>query len=78
MGILHPRVRCPNCGGKIHTYRDYSVVGTDAQPLGGLSLTKTGTQCQLCGVPLTGRVIGKSRAEIAVAPVATPQEGDSI
>lgn len=64
MGLLHPRVRCPNCGGKIHTFRDPSVLGTKQQPWGRLTATRTGFQCQLCAVPLTGRTNGKW-AEIA-------------
>lgn len=77
MGMLNPRVRCPNCGGKIHTYRDRSVIGTPEQPWGRLTAQKTGAQCQLCAVPLTGRIVGRF-GEIAaveedfVAPVSEP------
>ena len=54
MGFWNPRARCPNCGGKIHT------------TLSGI-VERTGTSCQFCGVPLTGKV------RFGMAQLATAQ-----
>ena len=59
MGMLNNRAICPNCGGKIHT---------QARGLGHLTLSRsgppaqTGTECQFCGVALTGKVGIDNRA----------------
>lgn len=63
MGIRNMRAICPNCGGKI---------ATQPKGLGRLSLwanswflVKTGTECQWCGVKLTGKVTVDNRAVLA-------------
>jgi hypothetical protein len=71
MGVLNTRAICPSCGGKIHT---------QARGLGHLTwarsgpLVKTGSQCQWCGVKLSGKV-GLDNVAIAADDArATKQE----
>lgn len=68
MGLVNPRVRCPNCRNKIAIFRDYSVIGTSEQPHGGLSRKRTPPQCPSCGALLTGNVV-HGQAELAPPPV---------
>lgn len=62
MGLLNQRATCPNCGGKLHTrprglgYFTWMRSGP---------LVKTGTQCQWCGVALTGKVGWDNHAVVA-------------
>lgn len=66
MGLRSLRATCPNCGGKIHTR---------PKGLGHLTwanswvLAETGTECQFCGVALTGKITAGGMAVLAeVAP----------
>jgi hypothetical protein len=69
MGLRNLRAICPNCGGKIHT-----------QPKGLGHLTwanswltaQTGTECQHCGVALTGKITAAGRAVLAEPRSTTP------
>lgn len=54
MGLKNMRAICPNCGGKVHT-QPKGFLGTIALGANG-PLVKTGTQCEHCGVKLTGKV----------------------
>lgn len=68
MGVRNLRAICPACGGKIHT---------QAKGLGHITwanswfLVQTGTECQWCGVALTGKVKADGRAELVGAPQTT-------
>lgn len=63
MGIRNMRAICPNCGGKIHT---------QPKGLGNFTwanswmLVQTGSECQHCGVALSGKV-GPGNKAIAAA-----------
>lgn len=62
MGMRNLRAICPNCGGKIHT---------QPKGLGHITwanswfLVQTGSECQHCGVALTGKVTAGGKAELA-------------
>lgn len=62
MGVMNLRAICPNCGGKIHT---------QPKGLGHLTwarswfLVKTGSECQHCGVALSGKVDSGNKAILA-------------
>ena len=62
MGVRNLRAVCPKCGGKI---------ATQPRGLGHITwanswfLVQTGTECQHCGVKLTGKVKAGNRAELA-------------
>lgn len=63
MGIKNLRAICPNCGGKIHT---------QPKGLGHVSLwsnswflVQTGSECQHCGVALSGKVGPGNKAILA-------------
>jgi hypothetical protein len=71
MGLRSLRATCPNCGGKIHT-----------RPMGLGHLTwanswvfaQTGTECQHCNVPLTGKITPGGMAVLDEAkPVVSRQ-----
>jgi len=53
MGLRNQRAICPQCGGKIHTQPKGlgHVTWANSGPL-----AQTGSECQHCGVPLTGKV----------------------
>lgn len=55
MGIRNLRAICPNCGAKIHTQP--KGLGHVSLWMNSGPLVKTGTQCPMCGVALTGRVM---------------------
>jgi hypothetical protein len=62
MGVRNLRAICPNCDGKIHT---------QPKGLGHITwanswfLVQTGTECQWCGVTLSGKVGADGRAQLA-------------
>ena len=62
MGLRNLRAICPNCGGKI---------ATQPKGLGHITwmnswmFVRTGTECQWCGVKLTGKVDYRNMAELA-------------
>jgi Short C-terminal domain len=62
VGVRNLRAICPNCGGKIHT---------QPKGLGHITwansrmLAKTGTECQHCGVALSGKVGVDNKAILA-------------
>lgn len=53
MGIWNNRAFCPGCGGKIHTQGN--GIGVLVPGASG-PLTQTGTECQHCGLALSGKV----------------------
>lgn len=69
MGLRSLRATCPNCGGKIHT---------QPKGLGHLTwanswvLAQTGTECQHCGVALTGKITAGGQAVLAEATAPPP------
>lgn len=62
MGLRSLRATCPKCGGKIHTR---------PKGLGHLTwanswfLAQTGSECQFCGVALTGKITAGGDAVLA-------------
>lgn len=62
MGLVNNRAICPNCGGKIHTQaRGLGVL----LPIRSGIAVRTGTQCQHCGVTLSGKVGLDNKAILA-------------
>lgn len=67
MGFMNQRAICPKCGGKIHT---------QARGIGHLTwmrsgvLVKTGSECQWCGIKLSGKVGFDNKAIAADDPRA--------
>lgn len=68
MGIRNLRAICPNCGAKIHTQP--KGLGHVSLWMNSGPLVKTGTQCPMCGVALTGKVLLGNQAELAPQPPA--------
>lgn len=62
MGARNLRAVCPKCGGKIHTQPKGLGHFTWAN---SWFLVKTGTECQHCGVALSGKVKMGNQAELA-------------
>lgn len=62
MGLLNNRAICPQCGGKIHTQA--RGIGHLTWARSGL-LVQTGSECQHCGVALSGKVGPDNRAILA-------------
>jgi hypothetical protein len=69
MGMRNMRAICPNCGGKIHT---------QPKGLGHITwanswiLVQTGTECEHCGVALTGKVRSNNKAVLADTQPSSP------
>jgi hypothetical protein len=68
MGVRNLRAICPNCGGKIHTQPKGLGHFTWAN---SWFLVKTGSECQHCGVALSGKVAASGKA-ISAADVNKP------
>jgi hypothetical protein len=62
MGVRNLRAICPNCGGKIHTQPKGLGHFTWAN---SWMLVQTGTECQHCGVALSGKVAAGNKAILA-------------
>jgi len=68
MGLRNLRATCPSCGGKIHTR---------PKGLGHITwanswfLVQTGSECEHCGIALTGKVKADGRAEAVAEPKTT-------
>lgn len=62
MGMRNLRAICPNCGGKIHTQPKGLGHFTWAN---SWMLVQTGSECQHCGVALSGKVAADNKAILA-------------
>ncbi len=62
MGVRNLRAICPNCGGKIHTQPKGLGHFTWAN---SWMLVQTGSECQHCGVALSGKVAADNKAILA-------------
>lgn len=62
MGMRSLRAICPNCGGKIHTQPKGLGHFTWAN---SWMLVQTGSECQHCGVALSGKVAADNKAILA-------------
>jgi len=70
MGLSNKRAICPQCGVKIHT----QARGAGHLMLGAKgALVQTGTECQWCGVALSGKVGMDGRAILAEVDEARQQ-----